>query len=309
MTASLQSIFTLGTLLTTLRLAIPIALAAVGVTICERAGVLNLGVEGMMLMGAISAVAGSHFTGSPWFGVLLATLVGGLTGLLHGLLCLRFRGNQTVSGVGINLAASGLTVVICKAIWGNDGMSGQVAQIQPIDVPLLCRIPVLGRFFQGQSPFLYLTVLLVFLVWYAFYYSSYGLRLRAIGDHPLAVQSVGVNVTRYRYAAVVLSGMLAGLGCAYLSIVQNSLFVSEMVAGRGFLAIAANIFGGWDPFGAFLASLLFAFAQALRLNLAGLNIPDQFIQMLPYAITLIGLILIGSRRKAKGPEAIGALID
>lgn len=188
-------------------------------------------------------------------------------------------------------------------------MSGQVAQIQPIDVPLLCRIPVLGRFFQGQSPFLYLTVLLVFLVWYAFYYSSYGLRLRAIGDHPLAVQSVGVNVTRYRYAAVVLSGMLAGLGCAYLSIVQNSLFVSEMVAGRGFLAIAANIFGGWDPFGAFLASLLFAFAQALRLNLAGLNIPDQFIQMLPYAITLIGLILIGSRRKAKGPEAIGALID
>ncbi len=309
MMESLQSILTLETLLTTLRLAIPIALAAVGVTICERAGVLNLGVEGMMLMGAISAVVGSHFTGSPWFGILLAIIVGGLTGFLHGLLSLRFRGNQTVSGVGINLAASGLTVVICKAIWGNDGMSGQVAQIQPIDVPLLCRIPELGRFFQGQSPFLYLTILVVFLVWYAFYYSSYGLRLRAIGDHPLAVQSVGVNVTRYRYAAVILSGMLAGLGGAYLSIVQNNLFVSEMVAGRGFLAIAANIFGGWDPFGAFLASLLFAFAQALRLNLAVLNIPDQFIQMLPYAITLIVLILIGSRRKAKGPEALGVLVD
>lgn len=306
---SLQSIFTLDTLLTTLRLAIPIALAAVGVTICERAGVLNLGVEGMMLLGAVSAVVGSHFTGNPWIGVLSAIAIGGLTGLLHGVLSLRFHGNQTVSGVGINLMASGLTVVICKAIWGNDGMSGQVAQIQTIDVPLLCRIPVLGRFFQGQSPFLYISILLVLVIWYGFYKTFFGLRLRAIGDNPMAVQSVGINVNQYRYVVVVLSGMLAGLGGAYLSIVQNNLFVSEMVAGRGFLAIASNIFGGWDPLGAALASLLFAFAQALRLNLADLNIPDQFIQMLPYAITLLVLIVVGSRRKAKGPEALGTLVD
>lgn len=309
MMEALQSVFTLDTLLTTLRLAIPIALAAVGVTICERAGVLNLGVEGMMLLGAVSAVVGSHYANNPWVGVLLAILVGGATGWLHGLLCLRFRGNQTVSGVGINLMASGLTVVIIKAIWGQDGMSGRVPQIQPVDIPLLGDIPVIGCFFRGQSPFLYLTVLLVFLIWYGVYHTSYGLRLRAIGDHPLAVQTVGVNVNRYRYAAVILSGMLAGLGGAYLSIVQNNLFVSEMVAGRGFLAIAANIFGGWDPLGASLASLLFAFAQALRLNLAGLNIPDQFIQMLPYAVTLAVLILIGGRRRAKGPESIGTLLD
>lgn len=309
MMETLQGILSMETLLTTLRLAIPIALAAVGVSICERAGVINLGIEGMMLLGAVSGVIGSYYSGNPWIGVLLAVAIGSLTGLLHALLCLRFRANQTVSGVGINLLASGLTVVMIKAIWGNDGMSGQVAQVGTVDILLLRDIPVAGRLFSGQSPFLFLTLLIVAAAWYVFYRTSYGLRLRAIGDYPLAVQTVGVNVARYRYIAVILSGLLAGLGGAYLSIVQNNLFVKEMVAGRGFLAIAANIFGGWNPLGSFLASLLFALAQALRLNLSNLNIPDQFIQMLPYAITLLVLMIIGGKRKAKGPEALGTLID
>jgi simple sugar transport system permease protein len=135
------------------------------------------------------------------------------------------------------------------------------------------------------------------------YKTKIGLRLRAIGDHPQAAETVGINVTLYRYINVTLCGMLAGLAGSYLSIVQNNLFVQEMVAGRGFMAIAANIFGGWNPVGSMVASLIFAFAQALRLNLSDLNIPDQFIQMLPYVLTLI--VLMGVAKKAKGPEALG----
>lgn len=304
---ALSSIFSFEMILSTLRLAIPIGLAAVGTSICERAGIINLGTEGMMLFGALSGAVGSYITGNAWLGVLFAVIVGGLTGLIHALLCIKFHANQSVSGVGINMVASGLTIVIMKAIWNSDGMSGNVAQVKSVTIPVLKDIPVIGALFYEQSPFLFLTLLIVFLAWYGMYKTSYGLRLRAIGDHPKAALSVGICINRYRYIAVILSGMLAGLGGAYLSVVQNNLFVREMVAGRGFLAIAANIFGGWNPVGAFLSSLLFAFAQALRLNLSEFKIPDQFIQMLPYLITLIVLVIVGQR--AKAPEAVGDIED
>ncbi len=297
------SILSFETVLLTVRLAIPIGLAAVGATVCERIGIINLGVEGMMLMGALGAVVGSFFTGSPWFGVLCSILAGGLIGFLHAVLSIKYKANQSVSGVGINMMSSGLTIVIMKAIWDNDGISGNVKQVSNISVPVLKDIPVIGLLFNNQTPFLYISVVVVALAWYCMYKTPYGLRLRAIGDHPKAVETAGVNVNMYRYTAVVISGALAGLGGSYLSIVQNNLFVREMVAGRGFLAIAANIFGGWNPLGSFMASLLFAFAQALRLNLADLNIPDQFIQMLPYLITFIVLVAVG--QKAKAPEAMG----
>lgn len=303
---NLGNIFTFNIVLTTLRFAIPLALAAVGATICERSGIINLGVEGMMLIGAFGAVFGTHISGSPWLGVLFSIFCGGLTGLLHAVLSIRFKTNQTVSGVGINILAQGLTVVLARVAWQTDGISGTVEQLPNMSIPLLKEIPVLGELFHEQSPFLFLMLLIVFAAWFVLYKTKPGLRLRAIGDHPQAAATVGINVRKYRYVAVVVCGMLCGMAGAYLSIVQNNVFVNNMVAGRGFMALAANIFGGWNPLGSFFASLLFALAQAIRINL-NLPIPDQFVQMVPYALTL--LVLVGVGRKTKAPEASGELID
>ena len=303
---NLHYIFSFNIVLTTLRFAIPIALAAVGATICERSGIINLGVEGMMLIGAFGGVLGTHIFGSPWMGVLFSILCGAVIALLHAVLSIRFKTNQTVSGVGINILAVGLTVVLTRVIWGKDGISGSVTQLPTVSIPLLRDIPVVGGLFKDQSPFLYLMILIVFIAWFMMYKTKIGLRLRAIGDQPQAAATAGINVKKYRYVAVVVCGMLCGMAGAYLSIVQNDVFVNNMVAGRGFIALAANIFGGWNPLGSLFASLLFAFAQALRINLS-LPIPDQFVQMVPYALTL--LVLIGVGRKAKAPEASGELID
>ena len=303
---NLSYLFSMNMLLSTLRLAIPLALAAIGGTICERSGIINLGIEGMMLMGAFGGVLGSHIFGNPWMGTLLAVLIGGVFGLLHAVLCIRYRTNQSVSGVGINIFAAGLTVVLTRAVWETDGISGAVEQVPLMSIPVLKDLPIIGRLFKDQSPYLYLTVIIVIVAWFAMYRMKIGLRLRAIGDHPQAVSTVGVNVKLYRYVAVIICGMLCGLAGAYLSIVQSNLFVNNMVAGRGFMALAANIFGGWNPVGSFLASLVFAFAQAVRINLK-IDIPDQFLQMLPYLLTL--LVLIGVGRKSRGPEAAGAMED
>lgn len=303
---NLSYLFSFNMLLSTLRLAIPLALAAIGGTICERSGIINLGIEGMMLMGAFGGVLGTHLFGNPWMGTLLAVLIGGVFGLLHAVLCIRYRTNQSVSGVGINIFAAGLTVVMTRAVWQTDGISGTVAQVPLMSIPVLRDLPGIGRLFRDQSPYLYLTVLIVAVSWFAMYRMKIGLRLRAIGDHPQAVSTVGVNVKLYRYVAVIICGMLCGLAGAYLSIVQNNLFVNNMVAGRGFMALAANIFGGWNPVGSFLASLVFAFAQAVRINLK-IDIPDQFLQMLPYLLTLT--VLIGVGRKVRGPEAAGQMED
>lgn len=302
----LESIFSMNMLMATIRMAVPLVLASIGGVLCERSGIINLGIEGMMLMGAFGAVVGAHFTGSAWLGVLFGIIVGGLFGLLHALLCIKFRTNQSVSGVGINIFASGLTIVLCRAIWDSDGSSGTVEQVPTMTIPLLNKIPVLGQLFENQSPFLYITAIIVVVSWYVMYKSNVGLRLRTIGDHPKAAATAGVNVTKYRYVCVILCGMLCGLAGAYLSIVQSNLFVKEMVAGRGFMAMAATIFGGWNPAGSLLASLLFAFAQALRINVE-MALPQRILQMVPYLLTLV--VLIGFGRRVQGPKAAGDIKD
>ena len=302
----LESIFSMNMLMATIRMAVPLVLASIGGVLCERSGIINLGIEGMMLMGAFGAVVGAHFTGSAWLGVLFGIIVGGLFGLLHALLCIKFRTNQSVSGVGINIFASGLTIVLCRAIWDSDGSSGTVEQVPTMTIPLLNKIPVLGQLFENQSPFLYITAIIVVVSWYVMYKSNVGLRLRTIGDHPKAAATAGVNVTKYRYVCVILCGMLCGMAGAYLSIVQSNLFVKEMVAGRGFMAMAATIFGGWNPAGSLLASLLFAFAQALRINVE-MALPQRILQMVPYLLTLV--VLIGFGRRVQGPKAAGDIKD
>lgn len=291
----------------TLQLSVPIVLGALCGTIAERGGIILLGVEGLMLIGAFGGAAGSHFMGNAWGGVLLSIVLGGALGFLYALFCLRFKAQQSVVGVGVNLFASGITAVLLKVIWGREGMSDTVAAVPNISVPVLKDIPVLNALFQNQSPYLFFMFALVALVWIFFYRTKIGLRYRAIGDHPHAIQASGVNVNRYRYLAMICAGMIAGIGGSYLSLSQNNLFVVDMTAGRGFMGLAANIFGGWSPIGSFGAGMVFALAQSARFYLSDVNIPLQFIQMLPYAITLFILLFVG--RKAKGPEALGRLVD
>ena len=294
-------------LATSLRLAIPIGLAAIGVSICERSGIINLGIEGMMLFGALAAVIASYFTGSAWLGIIFAIIVGGFIGFIYALFCIKFRGSQSVIGIGLNLFATGITVVIVKAIWKQEGLSMPVNQVASIDFPILENIPFIGELFKSQSPFIILVVLIIFLSWFFMYKTKYGLRLRSIGEHPMAAESSAINIVLYRYIAVMICGALASLGGAYLSVVHNNLFVNNMVAGRGFMSIAANIFGGWNPIGSFLASFIFAFAQAIRLTFRLEFIPEEFTQMFPYLLTLI--ILMGVGRNVRAPNALGVLKD
>lgn len=291
----------------TLKLTIPITLGALCGTISERGGIIMLGVEGMMLFGSFFAVLGSLLVGNAWFGLLLAVLSGAVLGWLYCLFCLRFKAHQSVIGVGLNMLASGLTQVLLKAVWGREGMSDFVSTISSLRIPFLDGVPVLGVLFSDQSPFFYFMLATVAFVWFMFYRTKFGLRYRAIGDHPLAVRTMGVDVNRYRYVALTFAGVLASVGGAFLSISYNNLFVADMVAGRGFMALGASIFGGWTPLGCILASTAFAFAQAVSYTMTNVAIPIYFIQMIPYVTTILILMVTG--RKVHGPEALGRLVD
>lgn len=269
-----------------LQLSVPLVLGALCGTIAERGGIILLGVEGMMLLGGFAGTAGSFFTGSALAGVLASMLAGVLIGWVYALFCLKWKAHQSVVGVGVNLFASGITEVLLKAIWHTEGMSDPVNAVSNLTVPVLSEIPVLGSFFKKQSPYLYAMLLIVAAVWVLFYKTKYGLRYRAIGDQPHAVQTAGVPVNRYRCIAMMAAGAIAGLAGSYLSLSQNNLFVTGMTAGRGFMGLAANIFGGWQPVGSLLAGMVFAVAQAARFYLTDLAIPSQIVQMLPYVITL-----------------------
>lgn len=291
----------------TLQLSVPIILGALCGTIAERGGVILLGVEGIMLIGAFAGAAGSFAAGSALAGVALSIVLGGVIGFIYALFCLKWKAHQSVVGVGVNLFAGGITAVMLKAIWQTEGMSESVPSISNLTVPGLSRIPIIGALFQNQSPYLYAMFLIVAAVWVVFYKTKFGLRYRAIGDQPHAVQTAGVSVNRYRYIAMIAAGSIAGLAGSYLSISQNNLFVTDMTAGRGFMGLAANIFGGWQPLGSMGAGMVFAVAQAARFYLTDASIPSQIVQMLPYGVTLLVLLFVG--RRVKGPEALGKLVD
>jgi simple sugar transport system permease protein len=301
----LARLFSVENILLILRLATPLILVSLSSTISELAGIISLGTEGLMLMGAFGAVLGAHLGGSGLAGIFTGMAFGAASAGLLALLCIRYRANQTVCGVGLNLFASGFTAVITYIVWQKEGSSGIVPQLAPVTVPLLNKAPVIGRFFTNQSAVMYLTFLIVLLSWYVIKYTKAGLRFKAVSMHPVAARSVGVPVALYQYTALLISGALAGLGGGFLSIVQNGIFVRGMTAGRGFMGVAANIFGGWTPLGSAGASFVFAFAQSVRFNMLESNVPDQFVQMLPYVITIIALMIFGKRSKA--PEALGKI--
>ncbi|AFY90250.1 ABC transporter permease [Chroococcidiopsis thermalis] len=285
------------------RLAVPLAFAALGGLYSERSGVLNIGLEGMLLTGAFASAAATFYSNNVWLGVLAAILAGGMVGLLHALLSVSWRVDQLVSGLAINLVAAGLTSFLARLIFS--GGAQKLPGIEAIAIPGLVNIPIIGSLLFAQNILVYLLIFLVVFTNYLLFYTHPGLTLRAVGEYPRAADTAGVSVQLVRYFSVILSGCLAGLGGAYLSLVQVKFFAEGMSAGKGFIAIAALIFGKWHPIGTTLACLLFGATEALQLRIQalGVNIPYQFLVMLPYAIAL--LALVGLAGKSSPPSALG----
>jgi simple sugar transport system permease protein len=280
----------------TLRIAIPYLLAAAGGVLSERAGMIALTLEGYMLGGAFCAVVGSYLTGSPWFGALFAVIGGVMLALLYAVSTIRFRADQVVVGIAINLLAIGLTRFFLRLFFDSSSNSPRVAGF---DV----RGSGTGFVALAHNPLVWVGLLMIPATAWLLYRTPFGLRVRAVGEHPIAATSVGVPVNRVRYLAVALSGMLAGLAGAYLALDQHQ-FTDGMTAGRGFIALAATIFGRWDPARAGLACLLFAAAETLQIQLQGSQaIPSQFVEMIPYVLTIIALAGVVGR--AVPPAALG----
>jgi simple sugar transport system permease protein len=275
-----------------IRIAIPYLFAASGGVVAERSGIVSLTLEGFMLGGAFAAVVGTHYSGSPWIGVLSGMLGGLIFAAIHAITTIRYRADQVVVGVAINLLAIGVTRFFLKLFFASSSNSPRVTGFG-------------GNIKAGgfDNPLLWLGLLVAPAVAFVIYRMPFGLRVRAAGEHPEAAESVGVSVTRVRYLAVAISGILAGLGGVYLALDQHQ-FTDQMTAGRGFIAISAVIFGRWNPIRAALACLLFAAAETLQIQLQGNHaIPSQFIEMIPYILVIIALA--GVVGKAVPPAALG----
>jgi len=288
----------------TLRLTTPIMFAALGGLLCERAGVLNIGLEGMMLGGALAAYLVALRSGNPYLGLLAACLVGALTALAFAAVVITFRANQIVSAVGLNLFMLGITGVAFRAAVGLSSGSSPAPQLPVWKIPLLGDIPGIGPVLFDHLPLVYLVFLVLAGLTFVFYRTTWGLSIRAVGEHPKAAATVGIDVIRVRYLTVVWSGVMAALGGSMLSIGYLNTFTEGMTAGRGFIAFSAIIFGRYGPIGTALASLLFGFADALQLRIQafGVAIPYQFLIMLPYVVTLLALFAAG---RFNAPKASG----
>ncbi len=288
----------------TLMYSAPLALAAMGGVISEKSGVINLGIEGMMSIGALAGATVGYFSGNPWLGLFCAGLAGGLMAVLHAVASITFRADQTVSGIALNLIGPGFAMFLSRHFFGGATLTLPV----PNKLPKIVNFKYLQR--TAFSNFnIDVTVLLAALIvigtWFLLYKTKWGLRIRAMGEHPQAVDPVGVSVYKSRYLCVILSGILAGLGGGTVTLAIISQFTPTAISGQGFIALAAVIFGKWRPFGAYLACLLFGFSQALVVMLGGgvLSIPSTLLAMIPYVLTIITLIIFIGRSSA--PKASG----
>jgi general nucleoside transport system permease protein len=293
-----------------LRLSVPLAFAALGGLFSERSGVLNIGLEGMLLSGAFVSAAVTFYTGNVGIGIIAAIAIGGLVGLLHAFLSVTLRIDQLVSGLAINLSAAGLTAFGSRLVFNAD-TTQNLAGISAIAIPGLSQIPVIGALLFNQDGLVYLLFILIPLITYLLFHSSLGLTLRAVGDYPRAADTAGIRVQAVRYISVILSGGLAALGGAYLVLVHVKFFTEGMSAGKGFIALAALIFGRWHPIWTVAACFLFGATEALQLRLQtlglerlfGIEIRYQLLNMLPYCVAL--LALIGLAGKSTPPAALG----
>jgi len=276
--------------LATVRKSVPLIFASIGGFFSERSGVVNIGLEGMMLFGAFSGALIAYMTHNPWLGVLGAAVVGGLVGCLHAVATITLRANQIISGVAINMLATGGTLFLSQVFVGGE----RSFSLAPSD-----RLPMWGAF----VPLAYISFVLVAFAYFFSYYTVPGLRLRAVGEHPRAADTQGISVTRMRFFGVIASGVCAGLGGAYLPFFSGS-FTKNMTSGQGFIALAALIFGKWNPIGAMAASILFGFADALQESLQGRgDLPSQLFQVIPYVLTIVALA--GVIGRSVPPASVG----
>jgi ABC-type uncharacterized transport system permease subunit len=307
------------TLDATLRVATPLILCAMAGLFSERSGIIDIGLEGKMLAAAFAAASMAAVTGSAWLGLAVAVLVSLGLALLHGFACITHRGNQVVSGVAINVIAAGLTVVLGIAWFQQGGQTPPLpdsARFTGITWPFadaLGTVPILGPVYKelisGHNILVYLALLVVPVTWFVVQRTRFGLRLRAVGEAPAAVDTAGLSVAQLRYGAVLCCGLLCGIAGAYLSTGHSAAFIRDMTAGKGFMALAAMIFGKWRPWPALAACLLFGFLDAVAVRLQGVafpgigEVPVQLIQALPYILTVV--LLAGFIGKAVAPRAIG----
>lgn len=289
----MAEIFTIALIWSTVRQATPLILAALGGMFSERSGVINIALEGMMLAGAFTAAAVTYATGSPYVGLLAGMMAGMLIAAIHAVACIQYQADQVVTGTAINILMLGMPAFLSGAFFLSSGSTPQIPKEH-----LVPWLPI------------FIAIVMVPLSWYVLYKTPFGLRLRSVGENPEAADAAGVRVARMRYAGVLLSGVLAGLGGAYLSIGQSSLFTRNMTSGRGFIALAALIFGKWRPFQTLLACLLFGLTDAIATQMQGVvklpsgdDIPVQFVYMVPYILTIV--VLAGFIGSSRPPRALG----
>ncbi len=296
-------------LVATIRLSTPITLAAVGATICERSGIVNIAMEGIMIMGAFFAVIVAYYTGNPWLGLIAGVVAGGIFSLVHAVATVTFHLDHVVSGAVLNILSFGIVRYLMVLFFGHPGTTEPIphglAEYQ-FAIPGLSKIPVLGPMFFNQTPIIYMSFLLIIAALFFLKKTKVGLHLRAAGEHPLALETIGVSVYKMRYLGVLISGLFSGLAGAYLSIENAVSFTEGMSNGRGFIALAAMISGGWTAIGSFLAALFFGFADAFQIRMQifkVLPIPAEIFIIFPYLATVIAVA--GLVKKSRPPKADG----
>jgi ABC-type uncharacterized transport system permease subunit len=281
-----------------IRFSIPYTLSGLGGTYSERSGVVNIGLEGMMLTGAFTAVAVTNASGSPWLGLLAAIFAGMLLGLIHAVVCVTFKADQIVSGLAIIIFAAGITVFFSWLLYDKTQIQAEAR----LHFPLLHHLAAFQVLFSEIPPLVFLTAAIVIASHFIIFKTVFGLRLRSVGEHPKAADTLGISVDRMRYTGVIMSGALSGMAGAYLSLEHAHYFVKGISAGRGFIGLASMIFGKWTPFGTAGAGLLFGFGEALKPYLPKV-VPSQFIDMIPYVLTI--LVLASAIGRATPPAADG----
>ncbi len=300
-----KSLNLVGLFNTTLSKAVPITLGALSGILCERAGVVNIAIEGMMLSGAmVSALVGS-ITQNAWIGLIAGIATGALMSMVHAVLSIKYKTNQIVSGTVINIFATGLTSYISSKFMQRYPGLNTPPTFGAIKIPLLADIPVIGEIFFVNNMFIFAMFIFLVVLQIALFQTRWGLRVRSVGEHPKAADTLGIDVIKTRYMSVLLGGMMAGFAGAYFTLGSSGRFDEVMTAGRGFIGLAAMIFGNWTPVGAFGAGLLFGFADSLaaRMAILGITIPSQFLLMAPYIATMI--VLAGVIGRAHVPAADG----